>query len=223
METVKHLEEEFIREYIEETLHLNLCDGEEIIDGKYHHNSDYDNAPSILKNNILSIRRLHQLGLVDISDNQLQLLDDITSHANGIDGISLSVVGLDDLYKDEDEYNPFHSGVIDYVISDEVKARRYTENYGNEYIARGEILLSCIRTIDFRLIKFMKHNIYNEQLLGNVYDNFIRKYNTIIYTARKIAEKELPIQIREMSYIQKSLDVESMAKHPYLVKVKRKH
>ena len=38
METVKHLEEEFIREYIEETLHLNLCDGEEIIDGKYHHN-----------------------------------------------------------------------------------------------------------------------------------------------------------------------------------------
>ena len=221
MAVVRQLEEEFIKEYIEEVLYSNLYDGEEVCDAKYHHNSWYDSVPSILKNNILSIRRLNELGLAEFSKEQLTVLDDTTSHANGIDEISLSVVGLDDLYRDEFEYNPFHSNFVDYVISNEVNARRYTENYGNEFIVRDEILLSCIRTIDFRLIKYMKHNLYNDELLGNVYDNFINKYNTILYVARKIERQELPIQIREMSYIQKSLDVNSMSKLPYLVKVKK--
>lgn len=220
MEAVKKLETKFIREYIEETLSSNLGQIHEIKKAKYHHNSNYEKAPSILKNSILSLRRLQELDLIQLTERQMEILDDNSSHINGIDGVSLSVVGLNDLSKKEDEYNPFNPQYVDFIISDEVAARRYTKHYGNEYVTHEPIELSHIKAIDFRLIQFMEEQYSN--ISEFLYEDFLHKYNTIIKVAKRIREKELDIMIREMSDSPKTLDIEKVSKLPYLVKTKRR-
>lgn len=220
MEAVKELETKFIKEYIEDTLSSNLYRGSEIKKARYHHNSHYDRVPSILKNSILSIRKLQELKLIQLTEKQMEILDDSTSHINGIDGISLSVVGLDDLSKNEEEYNPFHSHYVDFIISNEVCARRCTRHYGNEYIAQEPIELSHIKAIDFRLLQFMQEQYVN--ISDFLYEDFIAKYNTIIKVAKRIKSKNLDIMIREMSHSSRNLDIEKVSKLPYLVKVKRR-
>lgn len=218
MEIWQKIETTLLSEYIEEIFDLNTYEGDEIENARYHHNANYEKAPSILKNNILSIRRLYERGAINLSQQQLYLLDDILSHANGTDGISLSVVGLKDLYKDEFEYNPFNPKYMDYIISSDIKAQRYTTNYGNEYIAKNEISLSDIKSIDFRLIEYIKSISLRET---DDYNDIIKKYNTLLYVTKKLVREELPIVIREMSSTQKTFDIVNMSKNPYLVKVKK--
>lgn len=218
MEIWQKIEITLLSEYIEEIFDLNTYEGDEIENARYHHNANYEKAPSILKNNILSIRRLYERGAINLSQQQLYLLDDILSHANGTDGISLSVVGLKDLYKDEFEYNPFNPKYMDYIISSDIKAQRYTTNYGNEYIAKNEISLSDIKSIDFRLIEYIKSISLKET---DDYNDIIKKYNTLLYVTKKLVREELPIVIREMSSTQKTFDIVNMSKNPYLVKVKK--
>ena len=91
-------------EYIKESFEDAVIKGQDIKNARYHHNSVYQNAPSIVKYGLLSLNGIYRKGIKDFSKEILALSDDISSHVNGNDGISLSVVGLTDLYKDEDEY-----------------------------------------------------------------------------------------------------------------------
>lgn len=220
MEAVKELETKLIKDYIEDTLSSNLYQSSDIKNARYHHNSNYEKVPSILKNSILSLRKLHELNLIQLTEQQIEVLNDSTSHINGIDGVSLAVVGLDDLSKKEYEYNPFNSQYVDFIISDEVDARRCSKHYGNEFITHESIELSHIKAIDFRLIQFMEEQHSN--ISDFMYEDFICKYNTIIKVVKRIKEKELDIMIREMSDSSKILDIEKVSKLPYLVKAKRR-
>ena len=122
---------EYIKEYIEESTIKSI----DIKNARYHHNSNYQNAPSIVKHSLLPIGELHILGVKNFTDKFLKLSDDLTSHINGNDGISLSVVGLTDLYRDEDEYDPFVPYNVDFIISNNVRAYRNTTHYGmNLYV-----------------------------------------------------------------------------------------
>ena len=111
-----YLEAKDALEYIKESIEESKIKSIDIKNARYHHNSDYQNAPSIVKHGLLPIGELHSLGVKNFTDKFLKLSDDITSHINGNDGISLSVVGLKDLYKDEDEYDPFVPHNVDFII-----------------------------------------------------------------------------------------------------------
>ena len=121
-----YLEAKDALEYIKESIEESKIKSIDIKNARYHHNSDYQNAPSIVKHGLLPIGELHSLGVKNFTDKFLKLSDDITSHINGNDGISLSVVGLKDLYKDEDEYDPFVPHNVDFIISNNVRAVSYT-------------------------------------------------------------------------------------------------
>ena len=161
-----YLEAKDALEYIKESIEESKIKSIDIKDARYHHNSDYQNAPSIVKHGLLPIGELHSLGVKNFTDKFLKLSDDITSHINGNDGISLSVVGLKDLYKDEDEYDPFVPHNVDFIISNNVRAYRNTTHYGNEFICSEPINNNLIRAIDFRILMLI-NNLLDNKLTGN--------------------------------------------------------
>ncbi len=82
---------------------LNTAKMERIdIDGStYHHNTDYQAGIWVVAHGILSMSSLNRIGLASFSEDELKKYSDVESHVNGIDNVSLSVAGLQDLYKGE--------------------------------------------------------------------------------------------------------------------------
>ena len=81
------LEEKYILEYIRDTLSDLKTKTVEPKNIGYHHNCTYSDAPLILEYGILPIRQLVTLGLKKYTEKQLIILNDINSHANGVDKI----------------------------------------------------------------------------------------------------------------------------------------
>ncbi|MBR3140629.1 MAG: hypothetical protein IKF11_07180, partial [Methanobrevibacter sp.] len=90
---------------------------------KYHHTTKYKDASSVCKYGILTLEDLNKRGIRNDSPEFIRRMDDIDSHINGADGISLAVVGLKDLTRDEFEYNPFEPTRVDFLVSSDVRAR----------------------------------------------------------------------------------------------------
>ena len=214
-----YLEKEQIVDYICKSLDSFIQDCVVVNDAKYHHNSDYTSAVSILKNNILSLDEMNKQRVRKFSKEFLNIMDDRESHVNGSDGISLAVVGLTDLYDDEFEYDPFNSHNVDFVIDSRVKACRNSVNYGNEYIAREMIPIEKVRAIDIRISKYIDLLISRDKDLDDEsIVKLIQKYNCIRNMAMLILKEGLNIPLREMSYDNCSaLDVEMVASSPKLV------
>lgn len=210
---MKKIENMYILDdYIKEQISGSCYKKCEIIEGKFHHNSSYFDALSILENGILSIKKQKELKIRDISEKQLKLLDDTTSHINGIDGISLAVMGLTDLYYNEEEYIPYNPNLIDCIISEDIKAVRNTEHYGNEYIAYSDIEVSKIKAIDTRLIKLIEITKNKDE---KFYKDLILKYNTILEMAKYIKTNKMVIKLREMSN-GSILDINKLSNMPIL-------
>lgn len=210
MSTIQ-LEEKYILEYVKEIL-TYLKANKVCVDAKYHHNTDYLKTPSIIENGILSLDKLNERKIREFSKEQLEILNDTNSHINGSDGISLSVVGLQDLYKDEDEYNPLKSDCVDILISSLVPARRTTNHYGNEFIATNIIEPNMFESIDIRLLKYIE-TLKDIKSIGEVID----KYNSLRLIAKSLKDNKVDIPIREMSNEDEiSLDLDGLIDLPIL-------
>ena len=107
------LEEKYVLEYIRYTLNDIMIGTSNVTDAKYHHNTQYLLTKSIIRYGILSLEELNKLGIRNYTNDTLKVLDDIESHINGKTGISLSIVGLTDLYHDEEEYDPYDSLLVE--------------------------------------------------------------------------------------------------------------
>lgn len=211
------LEEKYIFEYIRDILIGSRLEKLQIKDDGYHHNSSYKDAPSIVKNGILSMQEMNNLNIKKYSDEELDLYDDIESHINGKDGISLSKVGLTDLYNDEDEYNPFCGDCVDFLVSNRVNASRHTEHYGNEFIAKGKIDKKEIKSIDIRLIEYTDKIYRQKSVIRNIenIDSLIAKYNQVKNIAIALKENGNYIPFRETSENKDFvMDVDKLASNP---------
>lgn len=185
------------------------------VNDRYHHNSSYTAAPSIIKNGILSISDLHKRGVVKVSAKVLKLSEDIESHINGSEQISLSVVGLDDLYKNEEEYDPFKTGSVDFIVSNDVKTARFSNHYGNEFLAYSPINNDKIKSVDVRLFEYLDEL---ERLNGSSVNDMISLYESLREIAISLRDSKLNIPLREMSNgNNKSLDIEKISEMPKLV------
>ena len=214
-----YLDKEHVVDYISESMNSFIQDCVIVNDAKYHHNSDYTSAVSILKNNILSLDEMNRQRVKRFSSDFLNVMDDRDSHVNGSDGISLAVVGLTDLGKDELEYDPYSSYHVDFVIDSEVKAYRSSIHYGNEYIANEMIPIDMIRSVDVRLSKYIDMLINKGKSLDDEsIFKLVQKYNCIRNIAMLMIEDGIDIPLREMSYNNCSaLDIEMVASSPKLV------
>ncbi len=151
----KIIREKYALEYIKDILSTYSYALKNVDDAKYHHNAPYKDARFIIKYGILSMEEINKLGIKSYSEEDLNLMDDIESHVNGKDGVSLSIVGLTDLYKDEEEYNPFMPNVVDFLIDNNIKAFRNTIHYGNEFVSESKITSDKIKSADIRLVKYI--------------------------------------------------------------------
>ena len=212
------LEERYILEYIKDILHETKKGSSIVNNAKYHHNTDYSDASSICKHGILTMLDLKKLGIKNYTDEFLQKMDDIESHINGIDAVSLSIVGLKDLYPNEEEYNPFNPTQVDFLISDEIKAGRSSVHYGNEFLSYCSIETDKIRSVDIRILKLIElieKGFYTNNLS---IQNVIDKYNHLKSIALIMKLYELNIPLREMSYQDNSsLDIDKLSSTPRLV------
>lgn len=185
---------------------------------QYHHNTAYEYAPSIIEHGILSMMELNSLGIRSYSKEYLNFIDDIESHVNGKDGISLSVTGLTDLYKNEDEFDPCQSNIVDFLVDENIKTVRNTIHYGNEFISRDKITSDKIVSADIRIINYI-NNLSKKD--GEFIFSAINKYNQIIMMSKEILRHNRNIQMREMSEgVNREIDVKKMSEMPRLLMIK---
>ena len=212
--------EKYILEYIRNMLYACSYAIKNIDDNayQYHHNTAYEYAPSIIKYGILSIEELNSLGIRSYSKDYLKFIDDIESHVNGKDGISLSVTGLTDLYKDEDEFDPCQSNIVDFLVDENIKTVRNTTHYGNEFISENKISSDKIVSADIRIINYI-NNLSEKD--GKAIFSVINKYNQIIMMSKEILRHNRNMQMREMSEgVNRKIDVEKMSEMPRLLMIK---
>lgn len=213
-----YLEGDKVIDYISGNIECFIQDCVVVNDAKYHHNTDYTSAVSILKNNILSLEEQNKLKAKRFSDEFLKVMADHESHANGSDGISLAVVGLSDINEDEMEYDPFSTHHIDFVIDSSIKACRNSVNYGNEYISFEQIPTEKIKAVDIRIAKYIDMLISKGEVDEESVRKLIQRYNCIRNIAISLKQEGLNIPLREMSYDNcSSLDIDMVASSPKLV------
>lgn len=212
------LEEKFILEYIKDIFN-DFKNGISTIEcAKYHHNTSYHDASSICQYGILTLLDLKKLGIKNYDDDVIEKLNDIESHINGIDSVSLSVVGLRDLYRNEDEYDPFKPSQVDFLVSSEIKARRSSIHYGNEFLIYGSIGIEKLKSIDIRLLKLIElietGFISNKMTIQDV----VEKYNYLKIIALTMKKYQLDIPLREMSHNDNSsVDIDKLSSTPKLI------
>ena len=213
-----YLESDQVIEYISGNIDDFIQDCVVVNDAKYHHNTDYTSAVSILKNNILSLEDLSKIKAKRFSEEFLKVMSDHESHANGSDGISLAVVGLKDINEDEIEYDPFSTHHIDFVIGSDIKACRSSVNYGNEYISFEQIPAEKIKAVDIRIAKYIDMLLSKKEIDEESIKTLIQRYNCIRNIAISLRQEGLNIPLREMSYNNcSSLDIDMVASSPKLV------
>lgn len=213
-----YLQSDQVIDYISESIIEFIQECVIVNDAKYHHNTDYTSAVSIIKNDILSLEELNRLRIKKYSEDLLQVMSDNESHANGSDGISLAVVGLKDLREDEIEYDPYSTHHIDFVIGSDIKACRSSVNYGNEYISFERIPIEKIKAVDVRIAKYMDLLLSKGEINEESIKTLIQRYNCIRNIAISLREERLNIPLREMSYGNcSSLDIDKVASSPKLV------
>lgn len=212
-------EEKFVLEYMRDNL-VNLLTKEcEVENARYHHNTGYAEAASVVQWGILSLNLLNKLGIKNYSSKFLEIMSDTSSHVNGIDGVSLAVVGLNDLSPNEYEYDPFNFTQVDFLVDSGIKAYRTSVNYGNEFISKELIYPKSLRAIDLRLIEYINliDNDENLKSRHNMLLKVIESYNCISEIAFAIEKMNLNIPIREMSFNRNyTLDVKRLIRLPKL-------
>ena len=215
---MERVEEKYIIEYIKDMINsARLNKSVDVKDYKYHHNTKYQYTPSCLTHGILSQKELAKLNGEELTEEQLYKLHD-EGHVNGSEDISLSIPNLDDLYLGESEYNPFTSIVTDILISKNVKARRFSNNYGNEFLTKDRIPKEEFRSVDFRLLKYIIE-FQNGKILHiskeEAINNMILYYNSLRLIAEKMKTMDIPF--REMSEENITLDIDKVSKNKELI------
>lgn len=211
------LEQKYILEYIRYLLNDMRLGSISINDAKYHHNTAYEDASSICKNGILTMLDMKKIGIKDYSDEFLKTMSDIESHINGIDSVSLAVVGLTDLYPDEDEYNPFTPTEVDFLVTSNLRAGRSSIHYGNEFLSYKSIGIENLKSVDIRLLQLLDSLSKKESDVETI-KRVINKYNSLKNIALTMKSTHLDIPLREMSYQDDTMmDVDKLSTIPKLV------
>ena len=208
------INESEVRSFISNILYSSKINFVSVKDAKYHHIASYENTPLICEYGLLSLKELNRLKIREDSSDALERMDDTESHINGNNGISLFVLGLDDLYRDEDEYDSISASDIDFIISDRIKAYRNSLHYGNEYISfNNNIDVDNILSIDFRILEYMslmdKQNIPVKKL--------VEMYNNLLLASQVLKNKKAQILLREMSQDPFNIDIDKLSSESQIV------
>ena len=207
------LDNKDVIEYISDSISDAKLNGSNIGNARFHHNTEYRDAVSICKHGILTLLDLNKLGIRHDSEDFIKIMDDINSHVNGKDCVSLSVVDLSDIYPNEEIYNPFRPNLVDFLVNDNIKVSRNSINYGNEYLSYGSVKKEELSAIDTRLLELARGNNSKGAVI-----NLLNKYNHLLEIAKELEKKEIDIPLREMSETCIfQLDTKRLSNNPKLI------
>ena len=210
MDIIK-IEQEFLIEYVTDMLSTYQISDIGIDNAKYHHTTKYKDAPSVCEHGILTLVDQNKQGIRNDSEDFIKKMNDTDSHINGANGVSLAVVGLKDLTRDEFEYNPFEPTKVDFLVSSDIKVRRDAKHYGNEFICSQSIGLDKIRSVDVRIFDLINKASQTGIKIPN--DLLIEIYNYLIEISKALVSNGHDIPLREMSeYGSMNIDVEKVSK-----------
>lgn len=185
---------------------------------KFHHVTQYSNAAGIMQTGLLSYLEKMKLAGKEPDYKELQIRSD-EHFVNGTTYISLSKEGFteDDLYPGEDLmiFNHERPGVVDIVISNEVKAVGIGINYLNEYLAEDRVDRELFRAVDTRLMDY-----FNDADKSATLELKIRKFNDLTKIALAMKESGLDIPLRHNGVEQFGLDIEKVSSFP-VVRIRR--
>lgn len=206
-------------DYVKNTLNNSKTNFDEVTDAKYHHNTKYCDASSVIRLGVLTMSELNKLKLRHDSPESLKVMNDTLSQVNGLDGVSLAVTGLDDLYPDEDEFDPFLSDAVDFRIADTLSPRpgRDSTKYGNEFIYRGIIKPEEFRAIDIRILEYIEQLENNVSNMGSrSIEELKNNYNNLLDMLKVLKDANLDVPVRE-TFGGFSIDKEKMSECPRIV------
>lgn len=177
----------------------------------YHHNTSYSFTPKVIKHGLLSLNEKRKLYNFNLDEETMFKLND-ENYVNGIDDISLSVVGLPDVDKNDFEYNPFSCAYVDVIVSSHVKARRNSKNYANEFLVSEKINNSDFKAIDVRLLEYIEKTFADTNISEDEKKKrIVECYNYLRKIAIALKEAKLDIPLREMSNGNITLDKEKVS------------
>ena len=215
METIL-LEEKNVLEYIYDSICSVRTVGDEVKNAKYHHNTKYKDAVSICKYGILTLTDMNLKRIREDSKEFLKIMGDTDSHVNGNNCVSLSIVGLTDIYLNEDEYNPLSPILVDFLVSSDIQASRFSIHYGNEFLSFGSILIDKLKSVDIRLLKLLCQN--KSYMIDSSIQAIIQKYNYLKDIASELKKQQLELPLREMSESTVfQIDTDKLVKYPKII------
>ena len=176
-------------DYVKNTLDNSKTNFDHVTGAKYHHNTKYCDASSVIRFGILTMSELNRLKLRHDSPESLKIMNDTLSQVNGLNGVSLAVTGLDDLYPDEDEFDPFLSDAVDFRIADTLSPRpgRDSTKYGNEFIYPGVVRPEEFRAIDIRILEYIEQLENNVSNMGSrSIEELKNNYNNTVHNVHKL-------------------------------------
>ena len=187
-----------------------------IVGAKYHHNIPYHKVSNVMKYGILSLKEQYKLeGKILTLEEKVKYSRE-GGHINGVDEISLASMDIDfsRLYRDEMIYNPYSEHLVDLLISEQIKAYRITEHYANEYLTENKINIQDFKTMDIRLLQYLKKCITQKDL-----GRGIQNYNELLDIVATMVQKNVDIPIREMSSEEDTfaLDKDKILKLPKII------
>lgn len=201
------MSKEELYEYVRDSFNKISIDPIDINSNDYwHHNTTYQNTPLVMQYGILSLKQLNAMKLKNLTEKEMIIMDDTSSHINGINGVSLSKK-VYDLSPKEAEYDPQSMESVDIMIDSSVVAMRDSTNYGNEYICYNPISPKTFKTIDIRLLKLLTSTYCHVST-----KEMIQRYNFLRDIAIEIKRLRLPISLRDMSCEQINLNIDELTK-----------
>lgn len=206
-------------DYVKNTLDNSKTNFDHVTGAKYHHNTKYCDASSVIRFGILTMSELNRLKLRHDSPESLKIMNDTLSQVNGLNGVSLAVTGLDDLYPDEDEFDPLLSDAVDFRIADTLSPRpgRDSTKYGNEFIYRGIIKPEEFRAIDIRILEYIEQLENNVSNMGSrSIEELKNNYNNLLNMLKVLKDANLDIPVRE-TFGGFSIDKGKMSECPRIV------
>ena len=144
----------------------------------------------------MSLEEQYKLEGKELTSEQKMKYSREGGYINGVDEISLASMDIDfsRLYRDEIVYDPYSEHLFDILISNKIKVYRITEHYANEYLTENKINTNDFKTIDIRLLQYLKKCMSKEDL-----EQGIQNYNNLLDIVYMMVQENVDIPIREMS------------------------
>lgn len=163
----------------------------------YNHDARIDSVPLVLKNGLLSKRK--RIALLEnraLTEKEEYTFSDEYC-VNGADNISLSSLNVPfhQMYPNEEWYDSTSGICVNLGISG-VNAYKTTTNYFNEFLVENMVDVSCIKSVDVRILKIFD---YYKREPEKITEEVLKQYEFLRKIALTIKELNLPIVIREAS------------------------